>query len=353
VKVAVVGASGNAGTALLRALAAEGSADAVLGIARRLPDRSGAPYDTATWATFDVGVDAVSRHEEDAVVEELAGLLDGYDAVVHLAWLIQPNRDRELLRRTNVLGTRRVARAAAKAGAGHLVVASSVGAYTPVHDDEPRDESWPTAGVPTSHYSVDKAAQERVLDDFEATEPQVVVTRLRPSLIFQPDAGAEIGRYFLGPFVPRFLLAPGRLPFVPLPAGLRFQATHADDVARAYVAALTHRDAARGAFNVAAEPVLRVDDLAAVLDHGRALELPPALVRRFLALAWAAHVVPTDAGWLDMAMGAPLLRSDRARDLLGWVPRHDARETLVALLRGIAALQGTPSAPMRPGRALG
>ena len=348
-RVVVVGGSGNAGSALLRALAEEDAVTSVLGVARRFPDRSAPPYDRARWATFDVGAEAPGPGGEQRLVAGLAELLAGADAVVHLAWLVQPNRDRALLRRTNVDGTRRVAQACVRAGVGHLVVASSVGAYSPVDDDVPRDETWPTGGVRTSHYSVDKAAQEDVLDEVErdqGTTGDLVVTRLRPSLIFQGDAGEEVARYFLGPLFPRALAGPGRLPVLPLPAGLRFQATHADDVARAYVAALTHRDAARGAFNVAGEPVLRVADIAAVLDHGRSVALPPALVRRFLALAWGAHAVPADPGWIDMAMGAPLMDTTRIRERLGWTPRRDAVDTLRELLDGIARRRGIPSPPM-------
>ncbi|PJI93524.1 NAD-dependent epimerase/dehydratase family protein [Luteimicrobium subarcticum] len=347
-RVAVVGASGNSGSALLGALAAEPSVTDVVGIARRRPDTSSPPFDGARWVTADVGEATTSPVEEDGLVDRLAGALDGVDAVVHLAWAIQPNRDRDLLRRTNVDGTRRVGQAAARAGARHLVVASSVGAYSPVADDTPRDESWPTGGVPTSHYSVDKAAQERVLDGLEREHDDLVVTRLRPSLIFQPGAGAEIDRYFLGPLVPRGLVRPGVLPVVPLPAGLRLQATHADDVARAYVAAIVRGAAARGAFNVAAAPVLDGRAVAEVLDHGHVLNLPPGLVRRVLALAWSAHAVRADAGWLDMAMGAPVMDTSRARDVLGWAPRHDAVEALRGVLEGLAAGRGRRSDPLDP-----
>lgn len=223
-RIVVVGQSGNVGTAVLRALRSAPEVDSVLGIARRLPDRTSAPYQDADWAALDI-----SDPDEESVVDTLATHFRGADAVVHLAWLIQPNRDRELLRRTNVEGTRRVAAAVVRAGVPHLVVASSVGAYATVDDDATRREDWPTTGIPTSHYSVDKAAQERVLDELERDHPEVGVARLRTALVFQGDAGHEIVRYFVGPLAP---------------------------------------------------------------------------VRTALALAYAAHAVPADPGWLDMGMGA-------------------------------------------------
>lgn len=346
----MVGATGNVGSALLRALAAEPAVGEVVGVARRRPEEDAEPYRGVRWVEHDVGALPATAGTRGAATDPLDDALAGADAVVHLAWLIQPNRDRTLLRRTNVDGTARVAAAAARAGVPHLVVASSVGAYSPAHDDRPHDETWPTGGVPTSHYSVDKAAQERVLDRFEARHPEAVVTRVRPSLVFQPDAGAEVDRYFLGPLVPRWAAGARVLPVVPLPSGLRFQAVHADDLAQAYLAAVLQPARARGAFNVAGDGVLTGREVAELLDHGHALGLPPALVRRVLALAWQAHVVPTDPGWLDMAMSAPVMDTARVRDVLGWSPRHTAAESLAALLGGLARREGLDSPPLRPGR---
>ncbi len=341
-RVVIVGATGNVGTAVLRSLLAEPRVTSVLGVARRLPDRTAEPYEHAEWAPLDVA----AEEADEVVVGRLADAFRGADAVVDLAWLIQPNRERELLRRTNVEGTRRVAEAVARAGVPHLVVGSSVGAYSPVDDDAPRGEDWPTDGIPTSHYSVDKAAQERVLDELEAAHPEVAVARMRPALVFQADAAQSIVRYFVGPLVPVRLLRRGRLPALPLPAGLRMQATHADDVADAYRRVIVER--ARGAFNVAAGDLLRGEDLARIVDHGHVVEVPPPAVRAAVAAAYRARVVRADPGWLDMAMRVPVLDTTRLRTELGWQPRHTAAEAVAELLDGIAVGQGLRSSTLRP-----
>ncbi|MGC5615155.1 NAD-dependent epimerase/dehydratase family protein [Georgenia sp. Z1491] len=347
-RVAVVGASGNAGTAVLRALAASPRVDEIVGVSRRLPDTSAQPYASATWHRLDLAVPAREPAHEDAVIDRLARALRGADAVVHLAWLIQPNRERDLLRRANVGGTARVAEAVVRAGVPHLVVASSVGAYSPVDDDEPRDESWPTEGIRTSHYSVDKAAQERVLDEYARRHPDLTIARLRPALLLGGEPASEIRRYFLGPFVPPGMLRPGRLPLVPLPAGLRLQVVHPEDAADAYVRVVLDR--ASGAFNIAAEPVLTGADLAGVLDHGRVLTVPRGLLRRVLSLAWEVRASAADAGWLDMGMAVPVMDPSRLCTELGWRPRHDAAEALRGLLGGMADGVGAPSPPVRPAR---
>lgn len=121
-RVAVVGATGNAGTAVLRALRNTPEVTEVLGIARRMPDTSVEPYDACEWEAIDI---AAASSEQQALAS-LQRAFAGADALVHLAWLIQPNDHRELLRRVNVEGTRRVLLAAARAQVPHVVVASSI-----------------------------------------------------------------------------------------------------------------------------------------------------------------------------------------------------------------------------------
>src|SRR3954454_4274466 len=100
-RVVIVGANGNGGTALVRALADEPAVESILGVARRRPEMA-APK--TAWAEADIRRD------------NLAPLLSGADAVVHLAWEIQPSRDEHALRRTNVDGSRSVFEAAVAAG---------------------------------------------------------------------------------------------------------------------------------------------------------------------------------------------------------------------------------------------
>lgn len=341
-RIAVVGATGNAGTAVLRELARQDGVESILGIARRLPNQELEPYNHAEWRSIDVQFDA-SR-------AELIEALTGYDAVIHLSWLIQPNKERELLRRVNVDGTRHVLEAAAAAGVKHIVVASSVGAYSGVNDDQLRDESWPTVGIASSHYSVDKAAQERVMDEFQVKHPDVTVARLRPALKFQGSAGSEIQRYFLGEWVPVQLLRAGRPPIIPFPKEARTQAVHTDDVARAYVlAALKGAD---GAFNICADDILTPQIIGGVITanpkYGRVLPIPSKALRPLVKAAHRSGLLPADEGWLDMAVHAPLMDNIRAKQELGWQPTTTAAQALEELIEGMAAGEGRRSAPMRP-----
>lgn len=243
-RVVIVGATGNAGTALLRRLRDEPDVE-VIGVARRLPE-DGGPYAGLPWHSVDIG--------RDDAQHRLTQIFTGADAVVNLAWQIQPSHDARRLYRTNVLGSRTVFRAALRAGVGTLVQASSVGVYAPGPKWAYVKETWLRTGIPESSYSRHKALVERMLDEIESDHPTLRVVRLRPGLIFQRDAGTEIGRYFAGPLVPARLLRYGRVPVLPAHPGLRLQAVHADDLADAYLRVL--RADVRGAFNIAAGPVL-------------------------------------------------------------------------------------------------
>src|SRR5215208_2054015 len=206
-RIVVVGATGNVGTSVLAALAEDDQVESVLGVARRRPE---------------LQVGKVEWAEADIASADLVPLFRGADAVVHLAWLIQPSRDLELLRRVNVDGSERVFRAVAEAGVPALVYASSVGTYSPGPKDRAVDESWPTDGIKSSFYSRHKAEVERLLDVFEAQHAEVRVVRLRPGLIFKRDAASEIRRYFAGPLLPNALVRPSRIPVVPDTPRLRF-----------------------------------------------------------------------------------------------------------------------------------
>jgi UDP-glucose 4-epimerase len=329
-RVVVTGASGNVGTSVIDALAADSAVTEIVGLARRLPELE---FPKVRWAQADIAADELSAHFE------------GADAVVHLAWAIQPSHDEATMERTNVLGSRRVFEAVAAAGVRTLVHASSVGAYGPGPKDRRVDESWPTEGIVSSAYSRHKAAVERLLDRFEAERPRVRVVRLRPGLIFKREAASEIRRLFAGPLLPSFLVQRRLIPVVPRVDRLVFQAVHADDVGDAYRRAVVGE--AAGAFNLAAEPAIGVAELSSLLG-ARPVDLSPRLLRAAADLSWRLHLQPADAGWIDLARGVPLMDVSRAREELGWSPTHGSLDALAELLNGLRDSAGLQTPPLDP-----
>jgi nucleoside-diphosphate-sugar epimerase len=340
--IAVTGASGNLGTALLRRLTAPGSGVAeVRGLARRKPPDV-APYAGVRWHLADLG--------EPAGETALAEFVDGADAVVHLAWALQPSRQPDDLHRVNVDGTRRVVRAAATAGVGHVLHTSSIGAYAPGAVGQRVTEDWPTTGIPSAQYSRDKSDAERVVAEVAARYPDMTVSVVRPTLVLQPDAGSEIGRYFLGPLVyeaaRRLPGAVARLLPLPLPH-LAVSFVHADDVADALVRILDRR--APGPFNLAAEPLMDGGALARALGTRR-VPMPALAVRTAVQAAFAAHLIPTEPGWVDIGTRVPALDTTRARRLLDWAPVHRGDDVLREFVAALGRGDGAPGPLLHPAR---
>ena len=328
-RIVVTGATGNVGTSVLRALGRDPEVESIVGLARRMPTMKLAK---TSWVQADV------------VRSDLAPLFQGADAVIHLAWLIQPSRDIQTLHAVNVEGSARVFHAAGAAGVGTLVHASSVGVYSPGPKDRRVDESWPTDGIETSTYSRHKSECERLLDRFEHEHAGVRVVRLRPGLIFKRDAASEIRRLFAGPLLPNRLVRPGLIPLVPDTDRLVFQAVHSHDVGEAYRLAAVNPEA-RGAYNIAAEPQLDASRIARLL-RARTVRVPGGLLRGAADATWRLRLQPAEASWVDLALQTPLMDISRARAELGFAPEHGADEALGELLAGIRDGAGFDTPPL-------
>lgn len=332
-KIVVTGATGSLGTGLLRRLA--GTPHEVVGVARRTPPRQG-PYAAADWVGLDLAADDARAR--------LAEVLAGADACVHLAWAFQPMHHVAYQKQANLGGTAAALRATLDAGVPHFVQASSVAAYAPRRSRDLVPESWPTTGLPTSEYSRQKVWVERFLDAVEHRHgDRVTVSRVRPPLVGQRAAGGMMRRAGMPLLTPGALL--GWMPVLPLDRSHAMQFVHADDVGDALVRIVERR--APGAFNLAAEPVLTRDDIAAALGT-RPVHVPDRWLRQVAALAWHARLQPLDPGWLDMAFAVPFTDQRRAREELGWRATRPGGEVIAEMVRGMADGAGTPSQALRP-----
>src|SRR4051794_29518808 len=105
-KVVVTGATGNVGTSTVKALSESPKIEEIVGLARREP----------TWTP-----PKTRWIEANILSADLGAIFTDADAVIHLAWAIQPSRDAVTLERINVEGSRRVFEAVGAAGVPKLV----------------------------------------------------------------------------------------------------------------------------------------------------------------------------------------------------------------------------------------
>ncbi|OBK71217.1 NAD-dependent epimerase/dehydratase family protein [Mycobacterium sp. 1274761.0] len=334
-RIAVTGASGNVGTALLRRLTEPGSGHELIGVVRRPPRATGV-YARVKWHQLDLA--------ELGAENSLEEIFDGVDAVVHLAWGFQPTRNTEYLARQGVGGTSAVVKAAHAASVGQLLHMSSVGAYAAGRYGERVDESWSTAGIPSSPYSRNKAAAEALLDDYEREhgDAGIPIARMRPGFIVQRAAASGLMRYALPGYVP--MLAVPILPLLPLDRRLCIPLIHADDVADAFASAIERR--AVGPFNLAAEPPVGRDDVAGILK-AKSIHVPAGVLGMLVDVSWRARLQPIDRGWLDMAFSVPLLDCTRAKNELGWNPQRSSVAALADVIEGVGQQAHGDSAPLR------
>ena len=295
VRVAVTGAGGLIGRALVPALARDARVSEVLAIDVRPPSARPAPR-----------VRVVRRDLRDpGIGADLAGA----DALVHLAFRELGFRDAAA---ANVEASRNAFAASIAAGARTVVHASSAVVYgaapgnpVPLRENHPR--------VPGAFaYPRTKVAIEEVLDELEPAHPQVRIVRLRPSTV-------------LGPGAP--LLLAGRVYVSLSDYDPPMQFTWVDDLASAFVAAL-YSGEARGPLNVGAPGTVRASEVAGILG-ARSLRFPYRL-RRAAAGALTRLRVPgaLHPGYVDLHRCPIVVSGARAQHVLGWRARNDTAQAL-------------------------
>lgn len=329
-KVVVVGATGNVGTAVVDALGREETVAEIVGVARR-PTEWTSPKATFTTA--------------DTTTDDFRPIVRGADVVIHLAWLFQPTRRPEVTWTNNVLGAISVFEAVAAENVPALIYSSSVAAYSPGSSTDRVTEDWPTHARPSAAYAREKSYLERYLDAFESRAPDTRVVRMRPYFILRRESATSQRRLFVGPLLPGNLMRSGFLPVMPSVDGLRAQVLHTSDVADAFARAVVRP--VRGAFNLATEPPVDGTFLASLFS-ARTVRLPRSVLLGALGLAWHAHLVPASPGLLDTVLHLPLLDSTRARSELEWNPRYSPPEILEDFLSGLREGAGMPTAPLAP-----
>jgi nucleoside-diphosphate-sugar epimerase len=118
-------------------------------------------------------------------------------------------------------------------------------------------------------------------------------------------------------------------PVLPDP-GITFQLVHHDDVATALRAAVLGRGAP-GIYNLAAKGELTMADLADALGY-YSVPIPDLAMDAAAELVARLPFVPAEAQWIETFRTPVLMDTSKARRELRWRPRHDALQTLRAMV---------------------
>lgn len=301
--VAVTGASGYLGRRLVDLLEADPSVERVVGIDITEP-LAGSPK--------------LEFHQLDVRDAHLAKVLPGVDVVVHLAFQFDPIRDEGRMRSINVDGTRNVLEAAGATGVRKLIQASSATVYGAHPDNDfPLTESSPLRANPDFSYAWHKLEAERMIEAFQEDHPEVVVTVLRPAIVFGPNVQNFVSRMLEAP---RITTVKGYEP--PL------QLVHEEDVATAIHLAIS-RDLP-GPYNVGADGWLTRDEVLE-LTGKKQVELPEAVAFSLAERLWKVGVSEAPPGELHFVMHPWVVDNAKLR-AAGWTPAHGNREALLEAL---------------------
>src|SRR2546423_5071398 len=246
VRYLITGGSGYIGSRLVSRLSERDDTEGILICAVRPPRvcRPGVAY-----RSLDVRDAAAVR---SAVADERP------DVVVHLAFVLNPIHDEDLMYEIDVGGTHNVLEACSSAGVEQVLVTSSSTAYGAFPDNPvPLTEEHPVRGVAGFEYARDKAESDRLCQLWALRHPERVMTIVRPCIVFGPSVDNYLVRIWTKqPFQPDYGLPDPGIQFV-----------HEDDVVEALSVLLEGRHA--GAFNLAGDGVMETTECASIIGLPR------------------------------------------------------------------------------------
>lgn len=295
-RIAITGASGFIGRALIDAVDARGALPIAI---VRTPSKLSRP-----------GLEA--RRADLGDLASLISALEGCDAAIANAGLVSIGaQSREALTRANVEGTRNLIEAARRAGVRRIVMTSSTAAYQRCagrvyHEDDPL---WPDdARVGRAlYYAVSKAAAEREAWSLCAKHG-IVLSVARPSGVYGPHDHSG-----LTPWLDRL----SRIPLITVfPAWVHVPMVYVADLAEAMLRMLERPVASNRAYNVAGDPEISLWKIFAAYRAARARKVPQLVVPIPVPVRWA-YSLDRARRELDFVNRAPLAAFAEMRALAG------------------------------------
>jgi nucleoside-diphosphate-sugar epimerase len=315
VEVLVTGGNGFVGRHVVRALLDRGDGVRVLALPAE---------DTSSLAAGGVAV-----HRGDIrLPETLAPAIDGADAVVHLAAMMDVWRPLEDYRAVNVLGTEHVARAALLAGTRRFIHMSSSSVYG-VSPGSPVEESHPLSPF-DDPYPRTKAEGETLVQRMIADHGLAAVI-LRPDQIFGPGDWLHFGRTADRLRSGRAIVAGRGDNVLPL--------VYVADAVQGLLLALDDDGAVGQAFNITNDGYITQREFLTAVAREMGASPPRARV--------PYHVLYALAWWAERA--AQAMRTTRRPPLTRLGVVFAATEMRVSIAKARQVLGYEPKTPLREG----
>jgi UDP-glucose 4-epimerase len=247
---------------------------------------------------------------------DLARAMAGHDVVIHTAFIVLWWARMPAATRDDIClnGTRNVANAAIGNRVQRFLYASSVAAYDPLlmTGKEGADEDCAVGkGDSPMYYMNNKALADTMLVEILGSSG-IPLTRLRPTYITGPHDRAAVKSFRDSP-----VIISGQDP--------RIQFVHEDDVATAFVQALS-RDMP-GAYNVVPDDFLRLSEVYRLIGVKSTPHVPAWLARLVTQIRWRYFGSGTHPMWVQALYGDTTFSNKKLR-ATGWAPRYDTAGAL-------------------------
>lgn len=311
-RIAVTGASGYLGHRIVNRLAKDDGVELVLATDAVTPSES-------------YGSKVVFRRYD--VTEPTGTLLADFeiDSLVHLAFILEPRRNRAEVRRVNVDGAANVLERCGRAPVSHLLYLSSTSVYG-AHRDNPDEltEDSPARPVRGFQYSEDKLEAEKLFSGYGRDHPDCGVAILRACPVLGPKADNYIARSFLTPVLVGFMGEDPPMQFI-----------HEDDLVEIMARCVLER--VSGLYNAAGRGTVRWSRMARMLGRLR-LSLPAPLLT---GLTWASWTLGLQSAspvpGLSYARYGWAASTERLRRHLGYKMKWSSEETWAEFARAQGA----------------
>jgi UDP-glucose 4-epimerase len=251
------------------------------------------------------------------------------DALVHLAFLLDPIHDESLMYDIDVNGTHNVLEAAAAAGTPQVLVTSSAVAYGAFPDNpEPLTEADPVRGVASYSYARDKTECDRLCQLWAERHPDRTMTIVRPCIVLGPNVDNSLVRIWTK--------APAQFDIGNLDNHIQF--VHEDDVVSAISGLLDGKHA--GAYNVAGDGLMTYRECAELIDLP-IRKIPLKALRALAKASWKLRQAEAPAGQIEFAL-YPWVVSNEKLKQTGWTPGHTSREAFEVAMQHHGKLANGP-----------
>jgi len=300
-RVLVTGAAGYIGGRLVEALSEKDWVEAVVGLDVKDPPKAFPKYNFFN--------QDIRKPLEDLLTQERI------DTVAHLAYVLPPGHNKNLMEDINKGGTRNVLASSAAVGVKHILYTSSTTAYGFYPDnDVPLAEESPLRGNDDLTYAKNKKEIEGIMGEFIETHPGITVSILRPCFVVGPGFDNPMAAHL-------------KKKLVMLPSNTQpWQFVHEDDVIDVMLLMLEKKIG--GTYNVAGQGTMTFAEMVGRLGNIR-IPIPWPVIYPLVNLAWFLRLsflteFPSPA--MRMMVNPWLASSEKLIRELGYTFRYDTRE---------------------------